>query len=70
MGMMRREKPDKSISYSISLSLNIKESHPKLPYALRGTLLSFIINILMVRKNLYFLSQENVSELLESFHNS
>ena len=73
MGVMRHGNPAKTIDDYISLSLNIKESHPKLLdwylpglYTLRGTIYCFISKVLMVRKHLDFMSQEYVLELFES----
>ena len=74
---MHHGNPDKIINDNISLSLTLKQIHPKLLdqallvlYVLRGTLYSFISKILMVYNQLNLFSKENVLELFESFHNS
>ena len=76
MDVMRHGNPDKIISDYIRLSLNINRSHTKLLdyaipslYVLRGTLYSLMRKILMARKHLYSVSQEDVWELFESFQN-
>ena len=73
---MRHQNPSNSIENYINLSFNIKDSHPKilyyaLPplYALRGALYPFISNILIALKHHNFLSQKDILELFESFHN-
>ena len=74
---MRHINTGKSIGDYIILSFNIKESHPKLLYytlpdlyALRGTLYHFIDKVIMVCRHLNLVSQEDVSEIFESFHNA